>query len=143
MRSWILIAAAVGLVSYAAVSHALKRAPAPQPPAQPAAPDASAEPVVLEQVVDVTNIDALLEPRTATDDGAPFEQIEFPARAPMEVAPAPRGVSAVPEVVDPSRAVWYGPGRFPKQLDQCAAPDDTRGDYYRPSGVTVGIALYF
>jgi hypothetical protein len=141
MRSWILIAAAVGLASYAAVSHALKRDPVSQPPAQPAA-NVSAEPVVLEQVVDVTNIDSLLEPRAASDAGEPFEQIEFPARAPMEVAPA-RGVSAVPEVVDPSRARWYGPGRFPKQLDQCAAPDDTRGDYYRPSGVTVGIALYF
>lgn len=90
MRSWILIAAAVGLLSYAAVSHALKRDPAPQPPAQPAANAASTEPVVLDQVVDVTNIDALLEPRAATDDGAPFEVIEFPARPPMEVAPAPR-----------------------------------------------------
>jgi len=90
MRSWILIAAAVGLLSYAAVSHGLKRAPAPQPPAQPAAPAASAEPVALEQVVDVTNIDSLLEPRAASDAGEPFEQIEFPARAPVEVAPAPR-----------------------------------------------------
>jgi hypothetical protein len=62
---------------------------------------------------------------------------------PTEVAPAPRAVSAVPEVVDPSRAVWYGSGRFPKQLNQRAAPEDTRGDYYRPSGVTVGCALYF
>jgi hypothetical protein len=143
MRSWILLAAAVGLLSYAAVSHALKRDPAPQPPAQPAA-SASGEPVVLDQVVDVTNIDAVLEPRAATDDGAPFEQLEFPARAPMEPAPAPRAVgAAVPEVVDPARAVWYGPHRFPKQLQQRAAPEETRGDYYRPSGVTVGIALYF
>lgn len=102
MRSWILIAAAVGLLSYAAVSHALKRAPAPQPPVQPGAPAASAEPVVLEQVVDVTNIDSLLEPRAATDDGAPFEVIEFPARAAADVAPAPRPVSRAPNVYVPS-----------------------------------------
>jgi hypothetical protein len=89
MRSWLLVAGAVGLLSYAAVTHALKRDPVPAHP-EPVAAPASADPVVLDRVVDVVNIDALLEPRTASDAGEPFEHLEFPARAPMEVAPAPR-----------------------------------------------------
>lgn len=88
MRSWILVSGAVGLLSYAAVSFALKREPVAAPEQPVAHP--SAEPVVLEQVVDVTNIDALLEPRRAADTGEPFEHIEFPARPRAEVAPAPR-----------------------------------------------------
>lgn len=155
MRSWFLVAGAVGLFSYAGVSYALKREPAAPPPPPAADAPAGAAPVVLEQVVDVADLDALLEPRApGADAGAPFEQIEFPASAPPEVAPAPRSVETPPdpqgaaEVVDPARAAWYGAHRFPRQIAARRAPaaGDWAGrewEFYRPAGVTTGFGLYF
>jgi hypothetical protein len=95
MRKLMLISAACSVLGYAAVHFVFfsKPRPEPEPPvaAQPAQP---AEPVVLATVVDVTDLDALLDPRPGEPVGVPFDPTE-----PLE--PATR-VNATPAPIPPA-----------------------------------------
>jgi hypothetical protein len=89
MRKWLVISAAGAVVGYVAVYFALDRKPTPQPQPEPPAV-AAAEPVVLKDVVDVTNVEALLDARPAEPAGVPFDAADAPGpSAPTAVAPIP------------------------------------------------------
>lgn len=91
MRKWLLIGAAGAAVGYGAVYLALDRAPAPEPEAQqPAVAAVPTEPVVLSDVVEVTNLDPLLAPRPAAPAGVPFD-----APGPID-PPAPAAAPPIP-----------------------------------------------
>ena len=90
MRKWLLIGGAGAVVGYVAVYFALDVPPTPEPqPQQPAAATAPAEPVVLAEVVDVTNLEPLLDPRTAEPAGVPFDVTDPPELTSPTSAPAP------------------------------------------------------
>lgn len=98
MRKWLLICGAGAVVGYVAVHFALDLSqpnPEPQPQPQTAAP-ARAEPVVLANVVDVTNLEPLLDPRTEEPGGVPFDAPELPP----ELAAPTRAVAPMPHAVD-------------------------------------------
>ena len=90
MRKWLLIGGAGVVVGYVAVYFALDVKPAPEPETEPpVAAIAPAEPIVLADVVEVTNLDPLLEPRSAEPPGVPFDSAEpSELRAPVG-APVP------------------------------------------------------
>jgi hypothetical protein len=90
MWKWLAIGGAGIVVGYVAVYFALAGKPVPEPqPEPPAAAAAPAEPTVLAQVVDVTDLDPLLDPPSKEPAGVPFEQTEpFESGAPMGT-PAP------------------------------------------------------
>jgi hypothetical protein len=95
MRKWFLIGGAGAVVGYVAVYFALdvKRAPEPTQPEPVATASAPAEPVVLNEVVDVTNLDPLLEPRRELPPGIPFDSDEplapaVPAATPTRIPAA-------------------------------------------------------
>ena len=96
---WKLMAISVAttLLGYAAVHFVFFANPKPAPEAaQPAAVAAPAEPVVLAQVVDVTDLNSLLDPAPAAAAGVPFDAAEplEPVRAAPGLAPAPIPPSA-------------------------------------------------
>jgi hypothetical protein len=157
MRKWLLIGGAGAVVGYVAVYFALDVKPTPEPePTQPVA-SAPAEPVVLSEVVDVTNLDPLLEPRVAEPTGLPFDttapsELSIPVR---ELAPIPHAADeseesgAVPKV-DPNRAVWYGAERLPRQLSEFPPQEVWRPhgqgwirSHVDPVRGTVGIGYFF
>ena len=94
MFKWLAVGAAGTAVSYFAVHFALQpSAPpvaAPEPPAAVAAP--AAPPVVLSQVVDVTDLDPLLDPPAPRSVGVPFDAAE----ATVPVNAVPPGVAPLP-----------------------------------------------
>jgi hypothetical protein len=95
MRKWLLIGGAGAVVGYVAVYFALDIKPTPEPePAQPVA-TAPAEPVVLSEVVDVTNLDPLLEPRVAEPAGVPFD-----TTMPSELSEPTRELAPIPHAAD-------------------------------------------
>jgi hypothetical protein len=97
MRKWLLICGTGAVVGYVAVYFALDLSkPNPKSePQQPAAAPAPAEPVVLADVVDVTNLEPLLEPRTEGPAGVPFD-----AAAPSELSAPTRAPAPIPLVAD-------------------------------------------
>ncbi len=137
MRKLMAISVASTLLGYAAVHFAFFAKPKPAPEAeQPVAVAVPAEPVVLAQVVDVTDLDPLLDPPPARAAGVPFDAAEplepvsaVPGGAPApippaddierptapEVAPLPHEVSARP-ALDSGRVSWYGDRVFHRQL---------------------------
>ncbi len=96
MRKLMAISVASTLLGYAAVHFALFAKPKPVPEAeQPVAVAVPAEPVVLAQVVDVTDLDPLLDPAPARAAGVPFDAAEplepvsaVPGGAPAPIPPA-------------------------------------------------------
>jgi hypothetical protein len=107
-----VISAASSVLGYAIVYFVFFSKSEPQPePEQPAATQ-PAEPVVLAQVVDVTDLGPLLDPPPTQPTGVPFdptEPLEPPVRVnagppaavpaptpPAEVAPMPHEVGARP-----------------------------------------------
>ena len=90
MRKTMAISAASGLLGYAAVYFAFLSKPAPIPEQeQPAAATEPAEPVVLAQVIDVTDLDPLLNPIPVTVAGVPFDTADTPEAVTPVTAPAP------------------------------------------------------
>lgn len=90
MRKTMAMSVVSGLLGYAAVYFAFLSKPAPAPEQeQPTAATEPAEPVVLAQVVDVTDLDPLLNPPPAPVAGVPFDAADsFEAATPV-TAPAP------------------------------------------------------
>ncbi len=94
MGKWLLIGGAGAVVGYVAVYFALDVKPAPEPPADPpTVATAPAEPVVLSDVVEVTNLEPLLNPRLEPLTGVPFDAAEpsefhAPADAAEPIPPA-------------------------------------------------------
>jgi hypothetical protein len=93
MRKWLLIGGAGAVLGYAAVYFALdagRPAPAPQPAAPAVA--APAEPVVLAQVVEVTDVEPLLDSVPGHPAGLPFEpeaaEPPAPGAAPVPIPAA-------------------------------------------------------
>jgi hypothetical protein len=95
MLKWFAIIGAGAGVGYAAVYFALGTRPAPQPAAeQPAAAARPAEPVVLSEVVEVTDTDPLLDPLL---DPLPGQPAGLPFDPTAPTAPtAPTKVNATP-----------------------------------------------
>lgn len=93
MRKWFLIGGAGAVVGYVAVYFALAVKPTPQAEPEPQAV-AAAEPVVLNTVVDVTNLDSLLDARPAEPVGVPFDAPDAPELAAPVNAPAPIPMAA-------------------------------------------------
>jgi hypothetical protein len=110
MKTWLagaLVGACVGVVIYLLLSSKsappaeTRHTPLPQPATAPASP---AAPVVLTEVVEVTDIDHLLDPPARPDTGVPFDEVTRtspvsaePARIPPatdgpELAPMPRPI---------------------------------------------------
>jgi hypothetical protein len=90
MRKWAAIVGVGAVLGYVAVYFALNGKPAREPqPEQPAAVAAPVEPVVLAQVVDVTDLDPLLDPPSGPPTGAPFEPSEPFESGARVGAPAP------------------------------------------------------
>jgi hypothetical protein len=91
MRKLMAISVASTLLGYAVVHFVFFAKPAPAPePEQPAAVAGPTEPVVLAQVVDVTDLDPLLDPPPAQPAGVPFDPTEpLEAAAPVTAAPIP------------------------------------------------------
>jgi hypothetical protein len=110
MKTWLagaLVGACVGVVIYLLLSSKsappaeTRHTPLPQPATAPASP---AAPVVLTEVVEVTDIDHLLDPPARPDIGVPFDEVTRtsldlaePARIPPatdgpELAPMPRPI---------------------------------------------------
>jgi hypothetical protein len=94
MLKWFAIVGAGAALGFAGVYFALTARPAAQPaPEQPAAAAAqSAEPVVLSEVVEVTDTDRLLDPapRPASASGVPFDPQDEDAKVTSRrPAPAP------------------------------------------------------
>jgi hypothetical protein len=99
MWKWFAIIGAGAAVGYAAVYFALSGGPAPESQAERPAAAASQppEPVVLSQVVEVTETDSLLDPQPAPPSGIPFDPTEpleprtsVSATTALPVAPMPR-----------------------------------------------------
>ncbi len=90
MRKLMAISVASTLLGYAVVHFVFFSKSAPAPEAEPLVGVAGpAEPVVLAQVVDVTDLDPLLDPPPAEAAGVPFDPVEpLEAAAPV-TAPAP------------------------------------------------------
>jgi hypothetical protein len=88
MWKWLAIGVAGSVVGYVAVYFALDGKPAPEPRPEPPAA-VPAEPVVLTQVVDVTDLDPLLDPPPRPSAGVPFEPAEPPGSITPVGAPAP------------------------------------------------------
>jgi hypothetical protein len=95
MRKWLLIGGAGAVVGYVAVYFALDVKPAPEPEPEKPTASAPAEPVVLSEVVDVTNLDPLLEPRHEEPAGLPFD-----TTAPSELSIPVREVAPIPHTAD-------------------------------------------
>ena len=95
MRKLIAISVASTLLGYAIVHFVFFSKPAPVPqPEQPAAVAAApAEPVVLAQVVEVTDLEPLLDPLPGQPAGLPFDPTE-----PLETS----SVNAVPPAAAPA-----------------------------------------
>ncbi|MBN9118418.1 MAG: hypothetical protein J0I06_04515 [Planctomycetes bacterium] len=168
MRKWLMIGGTGAVVGYVAVYLALDVKPAPEPgPEQPTVAAAPAEPVVLADVVEVTNLEPLLAPRSAEPTGVPFDAAEpleaaggpraidpepgAPTAAPVPIPPAaeePTDRQGAAPAVDPSRVVWYGDQRLPRQLSEFPPAgvwhlrEWERGRVV-PGGVTVGVGFYF
>lgn len=158
MRKWLLIGGAGAVVGYVAVYFALDVKPTPEPEPERPTAHAPVEPVVLSEVVDVTNLDPLLEPRAAEPAGLPFDastpsELSTPVR---EVAPIPHAAEEPDEqqgaapVIDPSRAVWYGDGHLPRQIGEFSPQEVWRPcgpgwvrAYVDPARGTVGIGYFF
>jgi hypothetical protein len=100
MRKWFAIVGAGAVVGYAAVYFALSGGPAPGPQAgQPVAEvPQPAEPVVLSQVVEVTDTDPLLDPSPTQPVGIPFDPTE-PLEPQSQVSAAP-AIAPMPRPVD-------------------------------------------
>jgi hypothetical protein len=101
MWKWFAIIGAGAAVGYAAMYFALSGGPSPEP--QAGQPTASAsqppEPVVLSQVVEVTETDSLLDPQPDLPSGIPFDpteplepRVNVNATATPAIAPMPRPV---------------------------------------------------
>jgi len=99
MWKWFAIIGAGAVVGYAAVYFALSGGPAPAPQAeQPAATLQTPEPIVLSQVVDVTETDSLLDPSSSQPVGIPFDPTE-----PLD--PAANVTATVPDTAPMPHAV--------------------------------------
>ena len=72
MRKLIAISVASTILGYAAVYFVFFSKPAPQPQPEPAAAQPE-QPVVLANVVDVTDVEPLLDPKPHEPVGAPFD----------------------------------------------------------------------
>ena len=93
MKTWLagaLVGACVGVVIYLLLSSKsappaeTRHTPLPQPATAPASP---AAPVVLTEVVEVTDIDHLLDPPARPDTGVPFDEVTENVR-PISAEPA-------------------------------------------------------
>jgi hypothetical protein len=131
MKRWIIgwvVGACVGVGVYLLVTRKPAAAPTnlPDAPAVAVAPATPAAPVVLAEVVEVTDLDPLLDPPAKPVVGAPFdaEPATVPVSVPNapqrippavnepEIAPMPREVDGIGAI----RAFWYGPAKLPWQL---------------------------
>lgn len=153
MRKVALISAASALLGYAAVYLAFFGKPAPEPETPVA--QAPAEPVVLADVVEVTDTEPLLDarPKETAAAGVPFDPQVVPASftAPAAVPPIPAAVDD--PVADPGRVMWYGGHRLPKQIGGGLPPEVLAREVYEllrrpsnlyvPSGVNCGVGYYF
>ncbi|MBP3958877.1 hypothetical protein J8F10_26825 [Gemmata sp. G18] len=116
MRMVVAISAVSAVLGYAIVHFAFFANPAPHANPAESAAQAPAEPVVLANVVEVTDTDALLDPAPSSVTGVPFDTTEpneftVPTSAKpippaanedgdepdtAEIAPMPRAVGARP-----------------------------------------------
>jgi hypothetical protein len=100
MWKWFAIIGAGAAVGYAAVYFALSGNPASAPQAeQPTAAAQPPEPVVLSQVVDVTDTDALLDPSPNPPSGVPFDPTE-PLEPRMKVNATSTDIAPMPRAVN-------------------------------------------
>ncbi len=152
MRKVMAISALCTVLGYAAVHFAFFGTPEPQP--QEPAVQASAEPVMLANVVEVTDTDSLLDPRPAQAGGVPFDAEPVAVRAPsaaepippaaeyeadedadeVEVAPMPHEARAR-KPLDAARVAWYGDQVIPRQV--------TEGMNMNAPAFDGGIGFYF
>ncbi len=137
MRMVVAISATSAVLGYAIVHFAFFAKPTPTSEPETTAVQASAESVVLANVVEVTDTDALLDPVPSKVTGIPFDTTEpneftvptsakpIPPAADedenepdtAEVAPMPRAVGVRP-TLDSHRAAWYGSLLIPRQLNE-------------------------
>ncbi|HEY1189752.1 MAG TPA: hypothetical protein VGE74_19040 [Gemmata sp.] len=91
MRKVALVSAAGALLGYAAVYFAFFAKPEPAPAPEAPVAEAPAEPVVLANVVDVTDTEPLLDSRPTETPGAPFDPQVVPAAftTPASAQPIP------------------------------------------------------
>lgn len=91
MLKWLAVIGAGAGLGYATVYFALVARPAPQPMAE--RPSAAApqppEPVVLPEVVEVTDTDPLLDPLPGQPAGVPFDPAEPSVPTRVNAAPIP------------------------------------------------------
>ncbi len=132
MRKWLMIGGAGAVVGYAAVYFALSGLTPAEQEAEPIAvapqPD---EPVVLSNVVEVTNVDPLLDSLPGQPAGVPFDPTEpLEPQTPVNAIPpaAEEGANTLSEVapmpheanerqpLDAPRVAWYGDQVIHQQL---------------------------
>lgn len=90
MRKMMALSALCTVAGYAAVHFAFFTKPAAAPHVEPpAAVQANPAPAVLAKVVEVTDTDALLDPRPPATGGVPFDAEPVAFRAPAAVQPIP------------------------------------------------------
>jgi hypothetical protein len=96
MRKTMAISVLSGLLGYAALYFLFLAKPAPVPEQEqpPVAATEPAEPVMLAQVIDVTDLDPLLNPTPAPEVGVPFDTIDAPGAVITVAAPAPIPLAA-------------------------------------------------
>lgn len=99
MKRWIvgaLAGACIGVAVYLVLTNnnPPQSAP-PEPPAVSAAPAPPTAPVVLDQVIEVTDLDPLLDPPEKTVAGMPFE----PDSKTLPVS-TPAGPDRIPPAID-------------------------------------------
>ena len=92
------ISATSAVIGYAAVHFAFFANPEPTPAPETPAAQAPAEPVVLANVIEVTDTDAVLEARAAVSEGVPFDSHVVPASF---VTPAKEVPPIPPAAEDP------------------------------------------
>jgi hypothetical protein len=96
MRKMMAISVASTLLGYAVVYFVFFSKPAPPPEAdQSTTATESAEPIVLAQVVDVTDLDPLLDPPPAPPAGVPFDAVE-----PLEAVTPVTAATPIPLAAD-------------------------------------------
>lgn len=93
MLKWLAMIGAGAGLGYAAVYFALVARPAPQPVAEQLGAEARPpEPVVLPEVVEVTDTDPLLDPLPGQPAGVPFDPAVPSVPTKVNAAPIPPAV---------------------------------------------------
>jgi hypothetical protein len=100
MRKLMAISVASTLLGYAIVHFVFFSKTAPQPEQPAVAAAAPAEPVVLSQVVEVTDLEPLLDPLPGQPAGLPFDPTEPLETAPVNATPPAAAPAPIPPAAD-------------------------------------------